>query len=63
MAQWYKASLLALEEVRMQVQINARLFSVLIFLFFVLFCFVLFFPFIVFLPSRLFLFILIADPF
>ena len=42
MAQWYKASLLALEEVKVQVQIKARLLSVLIFLIFcfVLFCFV-----------------------
>ena len=41
MAQWYKASLLALEEVRVHVQFRARLLSVLIFyLFFVLFCFV-----------------------
>ena len=56
MAQYYEASLFALEEVGVQVQIPAGLPLV----FFVLF---LFFSFIVFLPFGLFTFILTVDPF
>ena len=50
MAQWLETSLIAREEVGVQVQIPAGLLTV-------------FFSFIVFLLSGLFLFILTADPF